>query len=313
MATTDWIIGRGLLGGALARLSVNPVQATRIRWSDPELSLRDLADGLDELIVTGGRWRIFWSAGAGVTATSRSVLDAEVQVFTAFLAQLGRLPTDVLARGCIFLASSVGGVYAGNPAPPFSEGSAVEPISDYGRAKARMENAIRDVAKASGIRCVVGRFTNLYGPGQDMSKGQGLISVIARTYLTGQPAGVYVPLDTIRDYIFVDDAARVAHACMERIMDAAPGAVVTKIIGSSCGTSIGALLGEFHRVMRRRPLIVLGSGNSAGQAPDLRVRSTVWTDLDGLAGTTLPAGIALTYGALLDAAVYPDSPGGSAD
>src|SRR5690606_33226415 len=121
MSATDWVIGRGLLGGALVRLSANPVQTTRIRWADPELSLLDLANGLDELVAREGPWRIFWSAGAGVTATPRPVLDTEVEVFARFLARLSDLPAETLARGCVFLASSVGGVYAGNPVPPFTE------------------------------------------------------------------------------------------------------------------------------------------------------------------------------------------------
>ncbi len=305
MATTDWVIGRGLLGSALARLAEHPVQRTRVRWSDPELAVEDLAGGLDELIERGGDWRIYWSAGAGVTATPKHILEAEVDVFSRFLERVAALPAEVLARGAFFLASSVGGVYAGNGTPPYSEDSPVAPLSDYGRAKARMEDAVRTTLGGAGLRCVIGRITNLYGPGQNLAKGQGLISVIARTYLTGQPAGVYVSLDTIRDYVYVDDCARVAHACMSRVARASAGSVVTKIIGSSSGTSIGALLGEFHRVLRRRPLVVLGSGNAAGQAPDLRIRSTVWTDLDGLASTTLPAGISLTFGSMLDEQIAP--------
>lgn len=302
--TGDWVIGRGLLGGAIAASRPRAFGA-RIRWSEPEAAVADLRAGLDAFLgrVGDAQWTVYWCAGAGVTSTSAAVLEQEVETFQRFLAAIGELPVDVRERGSVYLASSVGGAYAGNPHPPFTEQSATAPLSDYGRAKLRMEEGVRALSADAGVRSLVARITNLYGPGQDLAKGQGLISVIARAYLTRVPVSIFVPLDTIRDYLFVDDCARVSLAAMRRLAEAAPGTSVTKILGAANAVSIGALLGEFSRVRRRRPLVVLGGGDSRGQALDLRVRSRVWTDLDALADTTLPAGIAATVTALHGASV----------
>jgi len=48
---------------------------------------------------------------------------------------------------------------------------------------------------------MVGRMSNLYGPGQNLKKVQGLISQMCLRVLTRQPLVLYVPLDTIRDYL----------------------------------------------------------------------------------------------------------------
>ena len=90
---------------------------------------------------------------------------------------------------------------------PFTEHTTPAPISAYGRAKLRSEEIATEFAVRTGSALLVGRLSNLYGPGQDITKPQGLISQLCRAQLTRQPLSVYVSLDTMRDYLFVDDAA----------------------------------------------------------------------------------------------------------
>ena len=54
---------------------------------------------------------------------------------------------------------------------------------------------------------LVARLSTLYGPGQSRGKPQGLIAHIARGVVRNQPVRIYVPLDTVRDYLAADDAA----------------------------------------------------------------------------------------------------------
>jgi UDP-glucose 4-epimerase len=295
--THEWLIGRGLLGGALVKRTSDELHYRSVRWGSVDTALADLRASALDLAARAATdpIRIYWTAGAGVTSTAPAKLTEEVQVFRSFL----ELVREIFpGRPDLFLASSVGGVYAGNPAPPFDEDSLTRPLSPYGEAKLAMEDALREHVELSGGRGLIGRLSNLYGPGQDMSKGQGLISVMARTYIDRRAASIFVPLDTIRDYIYVDDAAAIVIAGMSRLATQPSGSVIVKIVASSTGTTIASLLGEFARVRKARPLIVLGGGNAAGQASDLRVISRVWTDLDAEARTTLPAGIDSTFRAL---------------
>jgi UDP-glucose 4-epimerase len=237
----------------------------------------------------GGPWSLVWCAGAGVTASRAGALDEEVATFTSVLESLSG---DDAQGGTITLASSAGGVYAGAVGPPFDEGSAVAPLAPYGRAKLAMEQALTRWAAQTGGRALVGRLGNLYGPGQDIDKPQGLISQLLRAHLLRRPLTIYVPLDTIRDYVFVSDAAQRLLSATQIAMSTPPGSVTTKVVASQQGQSIAAVLGELRRVLQRRPQIIVGSSPVARfQARDLRLRSTVWREVDRVPLTPLPAGI----------------------
>lgn len=306
---TRWIIGRGLLGSAVVAARPDKPFHAQVDWSDPRLAVRGLRAALTEFAahVHDEDWEIYWCAGRGVTSTPRALMESEAEVFEQFLGSLAGAFGDRVTRGRFFLASSVGGAYAGSDAPPFTEKTETRPLSAYGDVKLRMETALRRAVAEKGLRGVIARVTNLYGPGQDLGKGQGLISVIVESYVTGRPVSIFVSLDTLRDYVYVKDCARVIDACMVRVAGEAQGVTVTKIVGAMNALSVGAIIGEISRLRRKPVPIVLGQGNATGQAQDLRVRSEVWTDLDGLVSTTLPEGLGAIYRAQLAAYMLPDS------
>lgn len=294
-----WVIGRGLLGRAVERERGTSAAARTIRWGDPDASVIDLRTHATALARREGPLEIYWCAGRGVTSTPREQLDLEVDVFRRAL----EVFADVLQGRDVrvFLSSSVGGAYALAPYPPFTEETPVAPGSSYGVAKLAMEQELAAFARQTGWRTFVGRITNLYGPGQDMAKGQGLVSVITDSYVTGHPVSLYVSLDTLRDYIYEDDCARVIVAGMRRLSSEPAGSSITKIIGAMSAVSIGALLGEATRLRRQRSRITLGQGRAGGQSSDLRVRSVVWPELDALVRTTLPEGLDKVFRARLAA------------
>ncbi|MGU3644470.1 NAD-dependent epimerase/dehydratase family protein [Microbacterium sp. C23T] len=296
----DWVIGRGLLGNAVARALPRAPLRRSVSWGDDAAAIEDLAEGLRALYATpSDQYRVFWCAGSGVTSSSADSLSREEAVFSAFVGMFAELPEDLRRRTVVFLASSVGGAYAGNPSPPFSERSLATPASAYGQTKLAMEEALGAAVAASGLRGFVGRITNLYGPGQKLGKRQGLISVVCETYLTRQAATIYVSLDTLRDYIFEDDAAAVIVAGAARAGSLARGSTALKIIGAGRAVSIGELVATIERVRGRRALVAYGPGNASGQALDLRVQSEQWTDLQSLVTTSLPVGIDAVFQAML--------------
>ena len=143
----------------------------------------------------------------------------------------------------------------------------------------------------------MGRLSNLYGPGQDLAKPQGLISQLCRAQLTGSRSGMYVSLDTARDYLFVDDAAAMVVGMLDHA--AAVGGRHTKILASGQATTLASLLGVLKQVTKRRPQLVLGASPLARfQTRDLRFRSVAAPDLQPGCRTTLPAGVAATYASL---------------
>jgi UDP-glucose 4-epimerase len=302
-----WVVGRGgLLGAAVekavARQAVIWAPTTHIPWADPEVSSRSLARQLADFMcaAAAGPWQVLWCAGVGVTGSAQETLDAELLVWETFLEALSGVAARARRRGLLFMASSAGGVYAGSPSiAPYDETSVVGPLAPYGRAKLRAEAEALEWSSSAGVPVLVGRIANLYGPGQNLGKGQGLISQMCKAHLTGQPLSIYVPLDTVRDYLFVDDAGRmVADGLRMLRQDAAVGGtapVVTKVFASQRGTTLAAVLGELRRVFKRAPRIVLGSSpTSAFQAKDLRLGSCVWPRIDARPKTPLAVGVKLT-------------------
>lgn len=296
-----WVIGAGgLLGKAVVREFQSrgeTVLTSRIPWSEPDAALSAFRAGAELLreAAGSGPWTIAWCAGAGVTGTSPEALEAELSL----LAQALGVFEEVLCsgggqNGAFFLASSAGGVYAGSSAPPFTEHSPVQPLAPYGFAKLRAEATVADFARHAGVRAFIGRVSNLYGPGQNLRKPQGLISVFAKAHLTGAPVSVYVSLDTLRDYLFVDDASRLVADGLDRLVlpDIHPGETVVKILASQRADTIGNLIGACRAIFKRRPLIVLGASPFAkAQAHDLRLKSVVWPELDAHPVTPLAVGI----------------------
>jgi len=292
MTAHRWVIGRGLLGSAITRTRETEPFRADIPWHEPDAAARALRDALGTFLSeTDGPADIYWCAGRGVTSTPVHELDAEVAVFASFLGALEKMPAEQRERVGVFLASSVGGAYAGSVNPPFTESTPAIPLSAYGTAKLQMESLLYEATGRGRWRALVGRITNLYGPGQTPGKGQGLISAVVRSFVTEQPVSIFVPLDTLRDYIYEDDCAEMIAAGMQRLRGEEAGTTVTKIISGTNAVSISAILAEHTRLRRRRSPIILGGTGGAGQARDLRVRSEVWPDLSRYARTTLSEGL----------------------
>lgn len=292
------LLGSHVLQGLRRRGA--PTLTASVPWGDPAGTREALRAALEALAarVEDGAWDIAWCAGAGVVATSEAAMAQEVAVFSALLEDLrsSRLTTGL---GAIFLASSAGGVYAGSPArSPFTEHSSVGPLVAYGRAKLAMEAALAAHCAQAGDAALVGRIGNVYGPGQDLTKHQGLISQLCRTQVTGEPLTVYVPLDTMRDYVFADDVGNLVAAAQaglrERVREA-PSRLVTKIVASGGATTIATLIGESVRLYKKHPRVVVKAPvQGTGQVVDLRLRSVVWPELDIHLRTPITLGMART-------------------
>lgn len=291
---TTLVVGRGLLGGAVYRVLADSGRRPRgvaVPWSDPGRALRALLDAADdaaeEVDRPDGAWDLVWCAGAGVVATSQEALEGEVSLLSSFLAGMERPPR------AMFLASSAGGVYAGSSQPPFTETHEPRPASAYGVAKLRTEAAARMLA-TGGTKVAIGRFANVYGPDQDLGKPQGLVSQLCLGRVTGRPVRIYVSTDTLRDYVYVEDAAAVAVAMLDRVAGEPDSTVVVKIVASGQGTTVAELVSASTKGFRRRLPVVQAVRGDTGQVRDLRLRSRVWVDLDGLVRTPLVVGLRAT-------------------
>jgi UDP-glucose 4-epimerase len=299
-----WVVGRGgLLGSHL-----EPVLAPGVDLWAPEIPFHWEEDEVtDEVRVAvdafavaaaGRRWQIAWCAGAGIVASSTEPMMRETAALVALLDALAdAVERGAVGRGAFFFSSSAGALYAGAAHAPFDEDARVQPLAPYGYAKVEQERLVHEWAARTAVPTLIGRIANLYGPGQRLDKPQGLISQLCRSHLRRQPLVIYVPLDTVRDYLFAPDCARMIAAGLSQLSEpaTAPG-VRLKVMASQRGVTVGAVLAELRRVGKRPPLVSLRSSDLGRfQVRDLRLRSVRMRSLDKWSGTSLPAGLNATY------------------
>jgi UDP-glucose 4-epimerase len=309
----SWVVGRGgLLGRHIERaLLAADTRAETLRpsgpipWHDgPEAALRlelEAARFLDRAARSGAPWRLLWCAGTSGIATTPTVLALETSLLSRILDVVARhVSTDpaLASAGTLFFASSAGGVYAGG-APPFDELSPEHPLAPYGREKLVQEELVANLSAAHGVDVLVARISNLYGPGQTLTKPQGLVAHVGRAALLREPVSIWVPLDTIRDYLFAADAGRMAVAAIERREDARhrgeQARTTTKIFASEVETTVASVLATWRQTMRRPLRVALGSSAVGNLQPRvLSFRSRVWPDLRGQP-TLLRLGVAALH------------------
>jgi UDP-glucose 4-epimerase len=315
LTTLAWVVGGGGLLGSHVRRAVQarpgfsvwgPGPGT-LPWRESQ-PLRERFNALVREFVQAAldreheAWSVLWCAGAGVVGTPVDELAEEALAWEDFLAclaeALAAAPSSRVPPGRIFLASSAGGVYGDSGAGPATEDSPCRPMSHYGRTKLRQETALLAWAlRQPRVSTLIARVSNLYGPGQKMEKRQGLISHMSRCLIHHRPVHIYVPLDTIRDYLFAEDAAAAVVRWVERLgreaCEAGKARRVLKICAAEEETTVAALIGVFRWIARRQMKVVAGLHPSQGEQPArLWLRSRRWTDEPRTARTSLLQGVA---------------------
>lgn len=298
--TLAWVLGAsGLLGAALVRqLSAQQTAlyapAARLPWHDEAAmpaALERAVAGFARQACEHADWELYWAAGVGAMASQDADMGIETRSLRQLLQLLAQHPELCARPAAVALASSAGAIYAGTTDAVISESSAVAPTTPYACAKLQQEALVADFVRGcAGSHALLARITTLYGPGQATGKRQGLLSHIARSIVRRRPIQIFVPFDTIRDYIEADDAAITAMACLR---SGATASVCTKILGSEQPLTIAEIVATFKRVARRPPLIATSASPLAAvYARRVLFRSSVEPDCSGLARTSLPIGVA---------------------
>ena len=113
--------------------------------------------------------------------------------------------------------SSGGTVYGNrNDVLPFRETDPMKPISFYGWSKQMMENSILFMHRTLGLEYLILRPSNPYGHGQNLYGEQGLVAVAIGKILKDEPLEVWGDGSSIRDYIYVDDLAKIFTKLIEK-------------------------------------------------------------------------------------------------
>lgn len=290
------IIGRGQLGSAVFDALSGADTVRETPWADPGAAADHVADAVRAFTRRDGPKCILWCAGAGIVGTGAEALTAERAV-------LERALSTVNEPGAIdrfFLASSAGGLYAGNTGLCTEQTEPI-PTSDYGRSKLIQEAMVTDWADATRTPVLIGRISNLYGPRQNASKPQGFITHLLLSMQRQRPFVYTVPSSTLRDFVYTDDVARRVARWAESPQDL-EARVDVKILGADQSMSLGHVATLASRVTRRPSRVLFTRRPGVQQPAAVRIRSTA--TVPGLpAGPTrsLELGLWQTWQALLRA------------
>jgi UDP-glucose 4-epimerase len=300
-ARSMWILGRGgFLGTAIAReaarggYSVFPQKT--IPWNSPSQRQSVLKATAQEFsaFARDTTPTIVWAAGSEGVAISDTNVTSERDSFADFVSVLSQV--DTLFGATVVVVSSAGGVFSGSPTPPFSCDSPVQAINEYGRNKIAIEEMVFAELN-SQYRVHVARITNLYGPWS--GPRQGLINRLCTAAATREALQIYVPLDTVRDYIYVSDAARLLLLEIDLAQNSEASPSIS-LIGSGENSSIGTVINTVAHVSHRKiPVTMAQVGVTQLQPRDLRMQPS-WSERElSFEPSTLAQGVKKLFDSLV--------------
>lgn len=192
-----------------------------------------------------------------VVDAASSMIPASVQDSPAASVSSGVAASSWLAERAaihrvprLLFVSSGGTVYGdGAPGSPHTELDPLEPSSAYGAFKAACEMGVRGATLGTGTRAVMLRVANAYGPGQNLSRPQGLVGVGFANALGQRSTTLYGADDTVRDFVHIRDIADLVADVAGRDLEGALN------VGSGSGTTLRRLVELMGETMGS-PLLV---------------------------------------------------------
>lgn len=146
--------------------------------------------------------------------------------------------------GKIIFISSGGTVYGIPKYVPVDETHPTDPLVSYGITKLTIEKYLLLFQHLYGIKSVILRVSNAYGPRQRLETSQGAVGIFLDRALRGLPIEIWGDGSTVRDYVYVDD---VANAFAKALIY--EGSQTVFNISSGVGVSLNQLLDEIEALI----------------------------------------------------------------
>lgn len=199
---------------------------------------RDIREPLDDLFAEiRPELVVHLAAQADVgTSVAQPVLDAEVNV-------LGTLNVLEAARAqdADLVFSSTGGAIYGECERPAREDDERRPLSPYGTAKLAAEEYLQTWNRLHGMRNVVLRFANVYGPRQLAKLEGGVVAIFMDRLRAGEGVTIFGDGEQTRDFVYVGDVVDAILAGAGR-----PGGVYN--VGTGEETSVNELFAACREI-----------------------------------------------------------------
>ena len=137
----------------------------------------------------------------------RPAYDAEVNVIGTV-----RVLEAARSTGARVVFSSPGGAIYGECVEPADEANERQPLAPYGTAKLAGEEYLLTYQRLHGMKNVILRFGNVFGPRQDPHGEAGVVAIFLGRLRDGETCLIFGDGKQERDYVFVGDVVRAALA-----------------------------------------------------------------------------------------------------
>ncbi len=175
------------------------------------------------------------------TFPGTAALDPQADVRDNLPPTLGLLDAMVKSGVTRLLYMSSGGTVYGIPeVVPTPETHPLRPTSSYGIVKTAIEHYVELYGRTRGLRPVIVRPSNPYGPRQAHVGIQGVVTTFLNRVARNEPIEVWGDGSVIRDYLYVEDLARLC------VMASDSGKTGVFNGGSGHGTSIREIIGHIE-------------------------------------------------------------------
>ena len=112
--------------------------------------------------------------------------------------------------------STAGAAYGEPKQMPVPEDYPINPITPYGISKHTVEHYLFTYRVLYGLAYVVLRYGNVYGPRQSSKGEAGVFAIFCEQMLAGVRPVIYGDGSKLRDYLYIEDAARANALALER-------------------------------------------------------------------------------------------------
>lgn len=178
---------------------------------------------------------IFYLASASVPSTSNIDTVSDVNKNLLPILNVLNLCVKINIKQIVYFSSG-GAVYGVPHSEKLSEDHPLHPISSYGIIKAASESYLTLYERLYGIKPLIVRPSNPYGPRQGHYLAQGVISTFLRKIRRKEDITVFGDGNSRKDYIYITD---LIHICYQLTCKQASGIYN---IGVGYGTSINEII-----------------------------------------------------------------------
>jgi UDP-glucose 4-epimerase len=239
-------IGSGLLAALDADADIEPSWITR-RATDAIRGINAPPTILRDLTAIELDWAAEFDVVVDLVSAGRTRFNPTRDI-TSRVAGHFRLIDGLLNRQSdtrfIFLSSG-GAVYGSGNSGCTPEDTALQPSTEYGLEKALIEKHLFYAAN-QGLQSTTLRVANIYGLGQPIIPGFGVIPALLHSLEKGEPFQLYGSVDNKRDYIHAEDVTAALVAAIKHGKGLGP-----VNIGTGVGTSVRELISLVEKIAFR--------------------------------------------------------------